>query len=120
MKQAHNITPIHDCNKLSNSSEYNSYDTVTMSKDQWLGECLDDYLFKLCGTDQVVWIPKNKLRPSPFDHHAFEASISFDEMYCCARLTISNSIRMCLVGQHQVKGSQLLPYLIESSANSHL
>ncbi len=114
MKHAQNITPILGSSHLGDQGTFNYPKTVTMSKDQWLGECLDDYLFKLCGTDQVVWIPKDRLKSSPCDEHAFEALISCDEMYCCARLTISNSIRMCLVGQHQVKGSQLFLYLFES------
>ncbi|TDR23582.1 hypothetical protein [Marinicella litoralis] len=101
-----NITPIMDCKKPY---------TVTLCKDQWLGECLDDYLFKLCGTDQVVWIPKDLLHDSSFNEHAFEAYISSDDIYCCARITISNSIRMCLVDQHQITGSQLMPYLNQSA-----
>lgn len=104
MKQVQNITPTLECEH---------FNTVTLCKDQWLGECLDDYLFKLCGTDQVVWIPKDILRISDINEQTFEVFISNDDIYCCARITISNSIRMCLVDQHQVKGSLLISYLIK-------
>ena len=85
---------------------------VRLNKDQWLGECLNDYLFKLCGTDQVVWIPKEILQQCSSDVHAFEACIDFKALYCCAKLSISNTIRMCLIDQHQVKGSQLMAFLV--------
>ena len=115
MKHAHKITAIHDCQTLADHNVLNSHQTIIMSKDQWLGACLDDYLFKLYGTDQVVWLPKDKLKSATFNDRAFEANIACDEMYCCANLIISNTIRMCLVDQHQVKGSQLIPYLMASA-----
>ncbi len=110
MNHAQNIISLPDSINMENQNIGDNFKTVNISKDQWLGECLDDYLFKLRGIDQVVWIPKEFLRPSPEDH-AFTACIFSEDMYCCARLTISNCIRMCLVGQHQVKGCHLLSYL---------
>lgn len=85
--------------------------TVVISKDFWLGEWLDDYLFKLCGTDEVIWIPKENIRHASHVHNAFEIQINENDMFSCARLTVSNCIRMWLVNQHQVRGKQVLPYL---------
>ncbi len=102
MKQVQKIEP-----KLNHSINSGM---VTLTKDQWLGVCLDDYLFKLCGTDRVVWLPKSAVKPSPCCDHAFEVYIAYEDKYCCARILITNSIRMCLVDQQQIIGSQLLAY----------
>ncbi len=107
------------CQIISNLPEFKNsveqmYASVILNKDQWLGECLDDYLFKLCGTDQVVWIPSKYIHHSDKLIHAFEACIPLGQEYCCASLVISNTIRMCLIDQHPVQGQQLLPYLVES------
>lgn len=110
MNTAPNITPI----TLRNKAVQTKDATVVLNKDQWLGECLDDYLFKLCGTDQVVWIPIECIRQTDQWDHAFVARIDPQALFSCARIMISNTIRMCLVDQHQVNGQQLLPYLMES------
>ena len=93
------------------------FQTVYINKDQWLGICLDDCLFKLCGTDQVVWVPQNAVQLSQRVSNAFEVKISLDGSFCCAKIVISNSIRMCLVDQHQVRGSKLINSLHESNLN---
>ncbi|MCX7553402.1 hypothetical protein OS175_05885 [Marinicella sp. S1101] len=111
MNQPHHV--------INNSLEYNSSidrlcSSVVLNKDQWLGECLDDYLFKLCGTDQVVWIPCKYICHSERLNHSFEVHIPPDEAFSCAKIVISNAIRICLIKQHLVKGSQLLPFLEKS------
>ncbi|WP_223786689.1 hypothetical protein [Marinicella meishanensis] len=114
MNTAHNITPITARRATQPLNRENASSTVILSKDQWLGACLDDYLFKLCGTDQVVWIPVASIRHAAQWDHAFAAEIDPDTQYSCARITISNPIRLCLIDQHQVTGEQLLPFLKES------
>ncbi len=114
MKQAQNIISIQAHKQHRNQGRFKGFKSVIMSKDQWLGECLDDFLFKLCGTDQVVWIPKHMLQHSPTIANAFVVLIGSDQLYCCAKLMLSNTIRMCLIDQHQINGFQLLPFLIES------
>ena len=82
-----------------------------ISMDFFLGTVLDDYLFKLRGTDQLVWIPRHEVNPAGDKPHSFVLRLEAEALYCCARLMISNPIRMCLFDQHQVKGSNLIPYL---------
>ena len=86
-----------------------------ISMDFFLGTVLDDYLFKLRGTDQLVWIPHHEVQASPGMNHCFELNLDLKRRYCCARLMISNPIRMCLFDQHQVKGKDLIPYLMHEA-----
>ena len=88
--------------------------TVIISKDLWMGESEGEYLFKLCGTDEVVWIPSEMVQTSYAHAHAFEIRLTEDAVFSCAKIMISNFIRLCLIKQHQVSGKQILPFLLES------
>ncbi|MFC3194153.1 hypothetical protein ACFODZ_07860 [Marinicella sediminis] len=82
-----------------------------ISMDMYLGQCLDDFLFKLHGTDQLVWIPQEAVNTSPKEDNRYLITLQRKSMYCCARINISNTIRMCLVDQHRVSGTDLLNYM---------
>lgn len=75
---------------------------------------MGDYLFKLCGTDEVIWIPEDSIKHATFNDHAFEITFHESDEFSCAKMTISNSIRMWLVDHHQVEGSHVLDYLRRS------
>jgi hypothetical protein len=86
--------------------------------DMLLGHSLDEFLFKLCGTDQVVWIPEYAVSTRHLSPDHYLISIDTEASYCCARITISNTIRMCLTDQHQVSGRALMPYLCNDLGTS--
>ena len=59
----------------------------------------------------MVWIPQHQVAVAPFIAHSYVLRLNPDNMYSCARMVISNPIRMGLIAQHQVKGKDLMPYL---------
>ncbi|MCB1581766.1 MAG: hypothetical protein R3E90_07385 [Marinicella sp.] len=94
--------------------------TIIISKDLWMGESEGEYLFKLCGTDEVVWIPGEMVQTSYAHAHAFEVNFTENAVFSCAKIMISNFIRLCLIKQHQVSGKQILPFLLESEKHLNL
>lgn len=88
--------------------------TVIISKDLWMGESDGEHLFKLCGTDEVVWIPDEMIQTSYAHTNAFAINFADDTVFSCAKIMISNYIRLCLIKQHQVSGKQILPFMLES------
>jgi hypothetical protein len=117
MQNIQSVKTTYQVDVIKNHQTELDFQTVHINKDQWLGTCLDDCLFKLCGTDQVVWVPQNTVQLSQRISNAFEVKISLDGSFCCAKIVISNSIRMCLVDQHQVRGFELINYLQASNLN---
>ena len=102
MKATHPI-PIHT--KLKHGPYYH---TLHISQDLLIAKSDDESLFKLPGTDEVVWIPNEMINDHSTKFGTVEIAFSDQDLFSCAKMVVSNFIRMCLVKQHQVPGQQII------------